>query len=408
MMRVLQPQYFEHFRCIGADCEDTCCEGWGVVVDRETYEKYQDPRAGQIEGQALSSLVEINPVSGSSNDHAKMRLAGTRCCALREGLCSIQQTLGESYIPDMCSSFPRVLNVAGDVVERSLHLSCPEAARLALTDPGAMTFQERTVEGLPHRAGSLSLVGGTLDDASGEVRSLMIRVIRERSRPLWMRIASLEFAIDELARAQAKPAGTIVEDHLTRLRQGEFDGILSTHAAAPAAQFEAVVELIVTRLGIEYTAPRFVECYGEFMRGLGWTSESTMEQLAGRYQDALQGYYLPFVQRHEYFFENYLVNYMFRTLFPYGRKQANMGFVIDRSEESMRDAYLLFAAHYAIIRTVLIGMAALHEHDLNMDHALKLVQSCSKAFQHSSSFSGVVLQFLKQNTAPAIAVLVMD
>src|SRR5664279_5596445 len=99
-MQVLQPQYFDRFECIGADCEDTCCDGWGVVVDRETYEKYQDPRAAPIAGEALSSLVELNPASSSAGDYARMRLVGTRCRALHEGLCSIQQTLGESYISD--------------------------------------------------------------------------------------------------------------------------------------------------------------------------------------------------------------------------------------------------------------------------------------------------------------------
>jgi hypothetical protein len=77
----------------------------------------------------------------------------------------------------------------------------------------------------------------------------------------------------------------------------------------------------------------------------------------------------------------------------------------------MRNSYLLFAAHYAIIRTLLIGMSALHAHNLNIDHALKLVQSCTKAFQHSNSFSSVILQFLKQNeqdSTQAIAALVMD
>lgn len=396
-MQVLQPQYFEHFRCIGADCEDTCCEGWGVVVDQGTYEKYQNSPVQRIPGEALSSLVEINPASISSSDYAKMRLVGTRCCALSEGLCSIQQTLGEPYISDMCSSFPRVLNVTGGVVERSLHLSCPEAARLVLTDPDAMLLHERTEEEPPHRPGSLFLVGDEPDDQLHAVRNLLIRVIRERSRPLWQRVAFLGLAIDELARVQTKPAVSILEDHVTSLRQGSLDEVLSSQTAAPAVQFEAVVELIVARFGVEYTSPRFLECYSEFMRGLGWTGESTMEELTERYQHALQSYFLPFVQRHEHLLENYLMNYMFRTLFPYGRKQPDLKFTIDSGGESMRSAYLLFAAHYAIIRTMLIGMAALHEHNLSVEHVLKLVQSCTKAFQHGNSYSAVVLEYLAQH-----------
>ena len=293
----------------------------------------------------------------------------------------------------------------------SLQLSCPEAARLVLTDPDAMALDERTEQDLNHRSGSLSLIGDAPDEQLREVRVLMMRVIGERSRPLWQRIATLGLAIDELARVPAGPDATILEDRLAALRRGAFDAILNNREVDSAAQIEAVVGLIVARIGNEHTSPRFLECYGEFMRGLGWTAESSVEQLAGRYDHALRNYYLPFVQRNEHFFENYLVNYMFRTLFPYGHRLSNTKLSIDRSGESMRNSYLVFVVHYALIRTLLIGMAALHAHDLNVDHALKLIQSCTKVFQHSNSFSAVILQFLKQNALDSprgVVALVMD
>ncbi len=121
-MQVLEPQYFERFRCIGADCEDTCCIGWGVIVDRETYEKYQHSGVERLPGEPLSSLVQLNPASVSSNDFAQMRLSGAGCCALSQGLCSIQQALGEPYISDMCSSFPRVFNGTGQKENRAFGL----------------------------------------------------------------------------------------------------------------------------------------------------------------------------------------------------------------------------------------------------------------------------------------------
>lgn len=410
-MQALQPQYFERFRCIGADCEDTCCTGWGIIVDRQTYVKYQDPRLGRIAGETLSGLIEINPASSSSSDYAKMRLVGTQCCALHEGLCSIQQTLGEPYIPDTCSSFPRVFNVTNGVVEESLNLSCPEAARLVLNDPDAMLFQERSVDDLTLRPDSLSMIGDAPDEQVNAVRRLMIQMIQERSRPLWQRIASLGLAVDELARVPSKPPMSILEDHLANWRQGSFDGMLGNLAFAPDAQLEAVLELIVSRIGAEYISPRFLECYREFMRGLGWSGESTMEELAARYHEALESYCLPFIRRHEHLFENYLVNYMFRTLFPYGRKQRDLKVVLDSSGESMRSAYLLLGAHYAIIRAMLIGMAGLHQDNLSMEHVVKLVQSCTKAFQHSNSFSEVVLRCLAKfsdDPARGVAMLVMD
>jgi lysine-N-methylase len=408
---VRQPRSFDRFRCIGAECEDTCCKGWGILVDSETWEKYQQPHDFRVAGKPLSSLVEINPASCSSIDYAKIRLEGTGCPALHEGLCSIQQALGEHYIPDLCSTYPRVLNRVGATFETSLHLSCPEAARLILSDPEAMILSEGVEDSLPHRAGSLSAILGSGDESLTRVRALAIEVIRERSVPLWQRIVSLEFAIDRIADAETSRAVGIMEGHLSCLRQGLFEGIFAGRAANPAFQLETVLELIVARLRMDYTPPRFLDCYAEFMRGLAWTNESTMEELAARYRQASEDYFQPFIRRHEHVFENYLINYIFRTVFPYRHKQADQTFVIDSGRESMSSAFLLLAAHYAIVRTLLIGMAALHRHDLSFDHAVRLVQSYSKAFQHSSLFETTVIESLNKSaecSTHGVAALVMD
>ena len=34
---LLIPQYFKNFTCIGSDCEDSCCIGWRVDIDHNTY-----------------------------------------------------------------------------------------------------------------------------------------------------------------------------------------------------------------------------------------------------------------------------------------------------------------------------------------------------------------------------------
>jgi lysine-N-methylase len=274
-----------------------------------------------------------------------------------------------------------------------------------------MVLIERMEEAPPHRPGSLSVVAGAEDERLNQVRTLMIEVIGERSHPLWQRIVSLELAVEEIAGADTTSAVRIMEDHVNRLRQGLFQDIFASRQTAPAFQLETVLELIVGRLRADYTSPRFLECYGEFMRGLAWTNESTMEELAERYQQASEDYFQPFVHRHEHVFENFLVGYVFRTLFPYRRKLPNQTLAIDPGRESMKNAFLLLTAHYAIIRTVLIGMAALHKDNLDIGHAIKLVQSYSKAFLHSSSFETAAIEFLRTNpecSAHGVAALVMD
>jgi lysine-N-methylase len=409
--RVRQPKSFDRFRCIGADCEDTCCVGWGVLVDQATYEKYQNLSGQRIAGKELSSLVEINPARTSSKDYAKFRLDNAGCPALHEGLCSIQQTLGEPYIPDLCSTYPRVLTQIGGVMEKSLHLSCPEAARLVLNDPEAMVVEERMQEGLQERSGSVTEVAGDPDDGLHRVRSVVIEVIRERSRPLWQRIVSLGFAVDRISGLDMARAVTVLEDQLKSFRQGSFDEPLAALKADPSFQLETVLELVVTRIGTDYTSPGFLECYKDLMLGLAWTGESTMEQLANRYSRSARSYFLPFVECHEHFLENYLINYVFRTVFPYRSKLPDQRFTIDSSRQSLRKSFVLLSVHYAIVRTLLIGMAALYKNTFGTDHAVKLVQSYSKAFLHSSSFETAVLEYFGKIVGdPTLKVtqLVMD
>lgn len=408
---VRQPGYFDRFSCVGAKCADTCCQGWGIVVDRQTWDKYQSLIDFRIAGKALSSLVEINSAGSSSADYARMRLEETVCPALNEGLCSIQRALGEAYIPNLCSTYPRVLNVTGGTVERSLHLSCPEAARLVLSDPDAMVLCERMEESLSHRAGSLSVIAGAADDGFTKVRTLMIEVIRERSLPMWQRIVSLGFAVDRIAGADTTRAVRIMKSHINALRQGLFQSLFAAPQAAPAFRIETVLKLIVARLEATYTSPRFLDCYREFMEGLAWTNESTMEDLSARHHKASEDHFRPFVRSHEHLLENYLVHYMFRTLFPYRHRQPNRSYAFDSGKESMKNAFLLLAVHYALMRTVLIGMAAFHKDKFGIDHAIKLVQSYSKAFLHNSSFEALAIDLLGKNVehhTHTVAALVMD
>ena len=61
--RMLVPQYVRKFACIGGACEDTCCQGWRVPIDKETYKKYAWPgflaAAFEAEGVAAGVVVVI-------------------------------------------------------------------------------------------------------------------------------------------------------------------------------------------------------------------------------------------------------------------------------------------------------------------------------------------------------------
>ncbi len=409
--KVRQPNSFERFRCIGADCEDTCCDGWAVSVDRATWEKYQSPELCTKAGMALDALVEINPSRSSDGDHARIRLAGTRCPAMVEGWCAVQKALGEQDIPDLCSAYPRVVNVIGENLERSLHTSCPEAARLILCDPASMIVSAANDGGQTYRPSAVTFTEGYADPHLVRARELMAQVIRERSLPLWQRIVSFGLLIDRIAEMDPIAAIPVIEAHLRNLRESWLADMLSGIQPNTEFQIETVLELVIDRIGADYTSPRFLECYGEFMNGMAWTSTSTMTEIVERYRASLKAGYSPFVDRHPHVLENFILNYVFRTVFPYRRRTPENKFVLDSSRVSMTNAFILLGVHIAIIRTVLIGMAAVHKETLSLDHVVKLVQSYSKAFLHTHAFEAAALARVAgkgQHPVRLVALLLMD
>ena len=64
-----------------------------------------------------------------------------RCPFLNpENLCDIHTALGENALSETCRLYPRFYADFGSLREAGLSLSCPEAARLILSNPAPMRF----------------------------------------------------------------------------------------------------------------------------------------------------------------------------------------------------------------------------------------------------------------------------
>ena len=135
-MLISKPNYFDDFRCIGGNCPDSCCKEWGVQVD-EISAAYYRSLPGDLGDKLRSVLVE-------EDGETVMTIENGRCPMWRDdGLCRIQVELGEAALCKVCTEFPRLTHDYGDFMERTLELSCPEAARLIFAaQPGPMVTWE--------------------------------------------------------------------------------------------------------------------------------------------------------------------------------------------------------------------------------------------------------------------------
>jgi lysine-N-methylase len=395
-VKFLQPRQFDAFRCIAADCEDTCCVGWIVHVDKATYEKFQSCSDAGF-SPALHALVTINDYRSTDDDHARLTLNGATCPFLSEGLCSIQSGLGEDYLPKMCATYPRVLTRAGEVVHRALDLSCPEAARVVLLNPAPMEFYEADYDEGALRPGTLptadiSAIPGVPEPERlfEEIRRPVISLLQDRSRPTWKRLYRLGRFCQELddAIAQHRPVD------ISRWQHSLLDEAPAEPPINPASQLEIVLELVVARITSDFTPPRFLACYREFMDGIQWTSQSSMDEIGRNYQAAYSRHYVPAMAAREFMLEHYLVMYAYKTMFPLGTPLTNQRASIPSGPSPLLVRYMLLIAYYAITRTMLIGMAGFHKTAFGDNQIVKLVQASTKTFEHSTTFPRTVINNL--------------
>ena len=105
-MKIRVPEYFKEFKCIASECEDTCCAGWGIVIDDETYKKYQ-----KVEGCFGERLK--NEIVNEAGENIFV-LKGNNCPFLAENkLCDIYKELGEEGLSYTCKQYPRYMEEFG-------------------------------------------------------------------------------------------------------------------------------------------------------------------------------------------------------------------------------------------------------------------------------------------------------
>jgi lysine-N-methylase len=404
--RSLEPKHFAEFRCLGAECEDTCCDGWAVAIDRPTYEKYQHCSDSEWRAR-FQRLITINTGTRTEHDYARIRLATTTCPFLSEGLCSIHKEMGEAYLSVTCASYPRVWNAVDGVLEKSLDLGCPEAVRRALLDPAPMAFVEGPAGASDFSASRIAVIDTGSTSHPGKpyghfraVRAFVMWLLQNRGFPLWKRLVVLGLFCDKLQ--EMVPGVTepqlaeLLEAYQTAVSGGLFEDALNQLQPQPAVRVETLVELIVARITSDFTNRRFLGCYKEFMDGIQWGPASTMDEICARYQDAHSRYCAPFLSGHEHMLEHYLVNYVRRNLFPFGPQESTYQLHDQSIDRSIHGEFMLMAVYYSLIEMLLGGMAGLHKEAFGEAQVIQVIYTLTRTFEHSLTFPQRVLAVLDE------------
>ena len=132
-MKLFAPRYYREFKCIADKCTHSCCIGWEIDIDDDTFEKYDS--LDHKYGESIRESIEI-----SDTPHFILG-KNERCPHLSEcGLCEIISNVGEEYLCDICREHPRFYNTVKDGYEVGLGMACEEACRIILNSDSYSEF----------------------------------------------------------------------------------------------------------------------------------------------------------------------------------------------------------------------------------------------------------------------------
>lgn len=118
---------YNDFKCTANKCKFTCCEGWDINIDKDTYEKW---KKDEKDSKYLLKGVKIKEFNGKKGYFINKETF-EKCPFLDcEGLCNIVKGHGEGYLSKTCHSFPRIKNDFESKSELSLSCACPEVIEI--------------------------------------------------------------------------------------------------------------------------------------------------------------------------------------------------------------------------------------------------------------------------------------
>ncbi len=377
------PKYMNTFKCIGGECEDNCCIGWDVDIDKNTYLKYKNVSQPQMKRE-FDKYIHINEdVYDDSVNYAFAVLNPNKECSFlnADRLCMIQKHLGESYLSNVCSSFPRMTHKIDSVVERSATPSCPEIARLLLIDPEAMKLIEiPTPKDLPLLTYKIKqkdpAFRNSLVSFLMPIRNACLSLVQDENTSIEDDLKTLGSLIEQLLKLERT-------HQLTRTLEviDTFMLNLQNNTLLPAHQksldntlmdsfmiFSSEIKEVLISTGIS-DSKRFI-AFNE-MTNIEMTT-------CGLYK------YEQFITTHPYFLKNLFANQIYKGLFPFSEGN------------NPEEAYWLLLSRFAMIKGDLIKLASNDRFEFELNNIVNYVQSFSKVIEHHKHFEDSVIKHFKK------------
>jgi lysine-N-methylase len=389
-LQALVPLYVTRFGCIGPQCEDSCCHGWKVDIDKKTYKAYQQSSHPEL-GPRLSQNVtrEKNPSSDLSYAVVGLNPDTRSCSLLEDKLCTVHAKLGDSYLSNTCFSYPRISRSFDGQFEQALMLSCPEAARQALLAPDAFDFVEGSIAVRADVVDQVTSRYGIPVDLMNELRIFCLNLARAEGMELWQRLAVLGVFCESVTKALANGEHASLRPLMDTFGELVAQGLALDALSGMQPNYSAQA-LVFTTLWQQMTfaTPSAVQAsvISATRTGLGADSQSAKtddEKLIEGYCRGVRRL-AKALDAAPHLLEHYVLNEMFKGLFPF-------------DGEDPYESYLRLIARFGLLRLMLAAQCNT-EGDLPDAAALvQTVQVFCRRFQHDGTLTSRVHQALKSS-----------
>jgi lysine-N-methylase len=374
---MLVPKYVTQFRCLGGNCPDTCCAGWSINVDKDSFQEYRRVIQPTLKPLLKTFLIQVD--KDSEDKHGRMNLRPTDShCGLHaaDGSCTIQQTLGEDALCDTCFAYPRNTVQFGERFEQTLTLSCPEAARLALTLPDAFEFVSAEFTARLATTLVFGPVGGYSHDQMDDVRFFCIQLFQTEGLSNTERLAALGWLCQQLDELVTNDTQATVGDLLSEMTSLVESGRIHSIVDQLSHRQEASVTIFATLFGS--TSPSgsvsiWTQTLEAIRSGLGIDTNLDWEKISANYRYG-NTLLMETGEMHAQLMGRYLLNDLVKEIFPWGRKSA-------------MEHYRRLLTRYGILRLMLAGRAAGKGTALSAADMVETTQIFCRFYQHNMVFA---------------------
>ncbi len=374
---MLVPKYVTQFQCLGGECPDTCCATWSIDIDKETYERYRGETHPALQPLLQQYLEQVDSTSEVRHGKLQLRQADSHCgLHSSAGLCPVQQHLGEDALSDTCYIYPRKVLQFGERFEQTLTLSCPEAARLALTQDDAFSFVSADFTSRLATTPVITPVRGYSMEAMDEVRIFLIQLFQTPSLSNTERLVTTGWLCQQIDLLAATNTQSEVDTLLSEMTAVVESGSIHAMVGQLNKQQATSVTLFSILFGVQ--SPQGVrgnqrDVLNRVRSGLGITADLPLAEISNNY---VRGSKLLADDggASEKLASKYLLNDLIRETFPWTRASA-------------MEHYRRLLTRYGILRLMLAGVAA--EQDKALDEAtiVQTIQVFCRIYQHNALFS---------------------